>query len=101
MSGDPHARIAWGRDAAVVVRAVLPRPSLWWAAFGALRRTARRGWWRRAPFVPLPGEDYWRFRLMTAYGGSGESGPGDRTALTPPDVVGYLRWCQRSKPRRG
>ena len=90
----PRAR--WGRDAAVVARAVLRHPSLWWATVGALRRMARRGWWHRAPFVPLPGEAYWRFRLVTAYGGEGRT-----EALDPADVVAYLRWCQRSRPRRG
>ncbi len=80
----------------MVARAVLPHPGLWWASFGTLRRLARRGWWRRPPFVPLPGEAYWRFRLVTAYGGDG-----DADALTPSDVVAYLRWCQRSRPRRG
>ena len=49
-----------------------------------------------APFVPLPGEAYWRFRLVTAYGGDGDTGE-----LTPADVVAFLRWCQRSRPRRG
>ncbi len=63
---------------------------------GALRRMARRGWWHRPPFAPLPGEAYWRFRLVTAYGGDGDSGE-----LTPADVVAFLRWCQRSRPRRG
>ena len=32
-----------------------PIPGLWWASAGALRRMARRGWWHRAPFLPLPG----------------------------------------------
>ena len=74
----------------------LPRPGLWWASAGALRRMARRGWWHRAPFLPLPGDAYWHFRLVTAYGGDGETGE-----LTPDDVVAYLHWCQRSRPRRG
>jgi len=92
------------QDTAVVVRAVLPRPTLWWAATGALIRMARRGWWRRPPYLPIPGEAYWRFRLVTAYGGDGggEAGGGaGGGALTPDDVVAFLRWCQRSRPRRG
>jgi hypothetical protein len=92
----PAQRHAWGQDAAVVIRAVWLRPRLWWSALGALRRMARRGWWRRAPFLPVPDEQYWRFRLETAYGGDG-----DAAAATPKDVVAYLRWCQRSRPRRG
>ncbi len=94
--GGGGVRRSWGRDAGVVLRAVGPRPRLWWASAGAMRRMARRGWWHRAPFVPLPGEAYWRFRLETAYGGDGESGE-----LSPADVVAFLHWCQRSRPRRG
>ncbi len=88
----------WGRDARVVLRAVGPHPGLWFASAGALRRMARSGWWHRPPFLPLPGDSYWRFRLVTAYGGDG----GDESGrLTPRDVLAYVRWCQRSRPRRG
>ncbi len=87
----------WSADVAVVVRAVAPRPGLWLSGLGALLRLARRGWWRRAPFLPLPGEEYWRFRLETAYGGPEGTGG----ALTTADVVSFLRWCQRSRPPRG
>ena len=86
----------WGRDAMVVVGAVVPRPSLWWAGLTALARLSRRGWWHRAPFLPVPGEAYWHFRLVTAFGGSG-----DPAALTGPDVVAYLQWCRRARPPRG
>ncbi|HEY1652146.1 MAG TPA: hypothetical protein VGG09_09725 [Acidimicrobiales bacterium] len=95
MSGE-RGRDGWGRDGVVVARAVVPHPSLWWAALGALARLARRGWWRRRPFLPVPGDAYWRFRLVTANGGDGVSG-----SLEPAEVVAYLRWCQRSRPRRG
>jgi hypothetical protein len=89
----------WGRDAAIVLRAVGPHPRLWWTSAGALRRMARQGWWHRAPFLPLPGEAYWRFRLETAYGGDG--GDGETGELSQGDVVAFLLWCQRSRPRRG
>jgi hypothetical protein len=91
------APCGWGRDARVVVSAVWTRPALWGPALGAVRRLARRRWWRRAPFMPVPGEAYWRFRLETAYGGDGS----DAARLTREDVVAYLRWCQRSRPRPG
>lgn len=29
-------------------------------------RLRQRAWWRRAPFLPLPGASYWEFRLVTA-----------------------------------
>jgi hypothetical protein len=80
----------------MVLRAVAAHPGLWPTALGAVGRLARRGWWRRPPFLPVPGEAYWHFRLVTAYGGDG-----DRATLTAADVVAYLRWCQRTQPRRG
>jgi hypothetical protein len=92
----------WGRQVAVVARAVAPRPWLWWTAAGAVRRLARRGWWRRSPYLPLPGEAYWRFRVTTAYGSGGSAGPARQgSTLSVADVVAYLRWCQRSRPRSG
>ncbi len=87
----------WGRDGLVVARAVATHPRLSWAALGALRRMARRGWWRRRlRSCPSRATSYWRFRLVTADGGDGTS-----EALEAADVVAYLRWCQRSRPRRG
>jgi hypothetical protein len=89
-------RSGWTRDAAVVFKAVAPHPGLWPAALGAVHRLARPGWWRHRPFLPVPGDAYWHFRLVTAYGGDG-----DPAAVTAADVVAYLRWCQRARPRRG
>jgi hypothetical protein len=91
-----HPSPRWARDTRIVLRAVLPHPSLWWEACASLLRLAQRGWWRRPPFLPLPGPEYWRFRLVTAYGGEG-----DGDALAPADVLAYLRWCQKARPRRG
>ena len=93
----------WGQDALVVLGAVAMHPLLSWAAAGAVFRLARRGWWRRAPFLPLPGEDYWQFRLVTAYGGDGDGreGDGQTEKLTSADVAAYLRWCRKSRPGRG
>ncbi len=96
VAGGTRTGSGWSRPAAVVAAAVLPRPGLWWPALGAMRRLARRGWWRRPPFVPVPGEAYWQFRLVTAYGGA--HGEGE---LTKQDVVAFLRWCQSSRPGRG
>ena len=54
-----------------------------------LTRTAwvfrRRGWHRRAPFLPLPDPTYLRWRMYTAYA--------DETAVPPAeDVVRFARW---------
>jgi hypothetical protein len=86
----------WRREIITVLAAVFPRPSLWWPALTALARMARRGWWHRAPFLPVPGEAYWHFRLVTAFGGAG-----DGEAMRAADVVAYLEWCRRTPPHRG
>lgn len=71
-------RVAW---------AVLRRPVLWPTAVRQARRTAAPGWWRRAPFLPLPPRDYLRFRMVTQYGETDR--PPD-----PADVLNYLVWCR-------
>jgi hypothetical protein len=72
-----------------VARTLLLHPALWGVAVRQVGVLAPRGWWRRAPFLPLPDPSYLRFRLVTAYGGDGSSAP------SPDDVLAYLRWCRR------
>ncbi|NBR67580.1 MAG: hypothetical protein EBT79_09965 [Actinobacteria bacterium] len=74
-----------------VVGAVLVRPWLWVTAVVQMGRLARRGWWRRPPFLPLPAPDYMEFRLVTQYGG--EAVRSGRRASAA-DVVDYLQWCR-------
>ena len=74
------------------VLGVLRHPSLWWTAVRVALRLAPRGWWRRPPYLPLPDPEYLRFRMITAYGGAGDTPP------DPEDLVTYLRWC-RAWPR--
>lgn len=69
------------------------RPWLWPVAIAQAFRIARRGWWRRLPFLPLPDREYLRFRMDTAYGSSKDLPEAD-------DFLAYLRWC-RSFPVRG
>jgi hypothetical protein len=85
-----------GRDVVTVVSAVAAHPSIWWSALTAVARLSRRRWWRRRPFLPVPGEAYWVFRLVTAFGGTGED-----AVVRADDVVAYLRWCRRTQPHRG
>ena len=84
-AGEPNRRLGLGWWVRAGV-AVLGRPGLWPTAVGQAVRLARPGWWRRAPFLPLPDPDYVRFRLQTAYGPHG-SPAGD-------DLVAYLNWCR-------
>jgi hypothetical protein len=70
-----------------VVLAVVRRPRLWGTALRQGGRLARRGWWRRPPFLPLPPSAYVRFRLETQYGRTDQR-------PDPDDVVRYLAWCK-------
>jgi len=76
--------IVWLR----VAVAVGARPGLWPTAVRQTGRLARRGWWRRPPFLPLPGADYLRFRMETQYGD-------ELHRPQPTDVIDYLTWCRQ------
>ena len=80
--------LAWAVRAAL---ALARHPDLWTTAVCQIAVLAVAGWWRRAPFLPIPDREYLRFRFQTMYGDP------DR-APDPDDVVTYLRWC-RAWPR--
>jgi hypothetical protein len=75
----------WARAAGLV----LLRPRLWGTALHQGVRLARPGWWRRAPWLPLPDADYLAFRFETQYGGN--------AAPAPRDLVDYLEWCREMR----
>ncbi len=77
------------------VGAVLRRPDLWPTALVQAVRLAPRGWWRRAPHLPVPSADYLRFRMLTQYGGEGTVA--DARAE---DLVTYLEWCREWRTAR-
>jgi hypothetical protein len=81
----PDLDRAWVRAA---VAGVARHPGLWPTAVRQALVLAEPGWWRRAPFLPLPAPGYLRFRLQTAYGGAGDRAP------EPDDLVTWLRWCR-------
>lgn len=90
-AGDPARRVALR-----VLGGLMSRPVLWPTALAAVGRLARPGWWHHRPFLPLPDDRWWGFRMETAYG---------RTDADPPlaDVLAYLQWCRRGggSGRRG
>ncbi|HEX6133388.1 MAG TPA: hypothetical protein VFZ24_05480 [Longimicrobiales bacterium] len=56
-------------------------------------RFRARGWYRRAPFLPLPPADYVAWRLHTAYG--------DAVEPRADELARYVRWtADMKKPRR-
>ncbi len=56
-------------------------------------RFRENGWWRRAPFLPLPSNEYWEFRLVTAMGSQGEY-------LSSADMVQAAKWSLRQRVGR-
>jgi hypothetical protein len=74
------------------IGAVAIRPWLWGAAVGALFSLAKRGWWRRWPFLPLPDPAVIEWRVTTAYGRP------DMT-LADDDLLSYLRWRRQVRGR--
>lgn len=76
----------WPRLVAALALRSLRRPSTGVALLTVAWRFRRRGWWRRAPFLPLPSRDYVRWRMHTAYGESDIVPPAD-------DVERYARWA--------
>jgi hypothetical protein len=73
-----------------VVMAVVRTPRLWVTALRQVARLAPRGWWHRWPPLPVPDQEYVRFRSQTMYGGDGR-------APDPDDVLAYLNWCKSSR----
>lgn len=76
-------KVGWAR----ATLALLAHPELWSTAVRQISVLATTGWWRRAPYLPLPDRAYLRFRMQTAYGDP------DRHP-EPHDVITYLHWCR-------
>ena len=63
--------------------AVAIRPALWMEGVRAAAAVSRDGWWRSG--LPRPDPAYAEWRVTTAYGNPD-------AAITPEDLVAYLRW---------
>jgi len=81
------------RDMSQIARVVLVHPSVWFEGLRSGVRIAKNGWWHTPPFLPIPGESYWKFRKVTVFGGDGTG------RLNDEQVLGYLRWSKHMRPR--
>lgn len=78
----PWSKVIW-----IYIKAAAFHPSLWIIAAQTTFRMAKRGWWKKSPFLPLPGVAYWKFRMETVYG--------DPEALpSPADMRSFLQWAK-------
>ena len=80
--------MGWTRLSVMLALRALRRPATGVALLRVAWRFRRRGWWRRAPFLPIPSATYVRWRMHTAYGESGVVPSAD-------DVERYARWAVR------
>jgi hypothetical protein len=55
-------------------------------------RLRRNRWWRQYPWLPVPAEQYWRFRMVTVNGPDGH--------LDPVDVVAVAKWSDAQRVGR-
>ncbi len=70
--------------------ALIRRPDLWSTSLRAGLSLAPSGWWRRAPYLPLPDSEWLRFRMSTAYGGDGRLSRD--SAFEADDLITWLEW---------
>ena len=71
----------------------LRRPGVVPALVGLAWAARRRGWYRRAPFLPVPPRSYLAWRLDTAYG--------DPVARPPAhEAERYVRWTRQMRRLR-
>jgi hypothetical protein len=56
-------------------------------------RLRARQWWRRAPFLPVPSEAYWNFRMVTALGSTS-------AVLSGREVVEAATWSLHQRVER-
>ena len=82
--------MGWGRLSLALAARSLAHPTLAADLLRVAWRFRARGWWHRAPFLPIPPREYLRWRMHTAYGDSDAVPPVD-------DVVRYARWTGRKQ----
>ena len=74
-----------------IIGAIVARPQLWGTVVRLGLEAAPAGWWRRAPYLPIPERAFVELRLSTAYGASGRP----RSS----EVVEYLEWVRATRRR--
>jgi hypothetical protein len=80
----------WLRLVLALAPRAVARPTLAVDLLRVAWRFRALDWWRRPPFLPLPPEEYVRWRMHTAYG--------DEEAVPPvEDVVRYARWVGKQR----
>ncbi|HEV3187653.1 MAG TPA: hypothetical protein VGZ04_06350 [Acidimicrobiales bacterium] len=82
-----------GVDARGLLWYLARRPKLVPLVVRAAWRLRAKYWWRRAPYLPLPDEHYWNFRMMTATGST-------EGHVSAREIVDAARWSSRQRVGR-
>ena len=82
-----------GIDLTGLGRYLLRHPTVAPAVLLAGWRLRANKWWRHAPFLPLPDQKYWNFRMMTATGSTDG-------AMSVREIVDAARWSSRQRVGR-
>ncbi len=90
MASNDHTRTGTQTSVFGMVRALWNHPTLWLVAARLAWAARRPGWWKRAPFLPIPSEAYLSFRTQTQYGEVAPTSP----ETVEEDLVAYLRWVR-------
>jgi hypothetical protein len=90
---ESHADAAWRPLVRASMSAVRSDPTAAWSIVVGALRFAKAGWWRHPPFLPVPDERYWRFRMETVYGD-------EQAQVGPDDVAEAARWSRRTRSTR-
>ncbi|HEY0673396.1 MAG TPA: hypothetical protein VGD27_14055 [Longimicrobiales bacterium] len=76
-----------------VAARALVRPRLLLLLFATAWRFRRRGWYRQAPFLPVPPPEYVRWRLHTAYGA-------EERVPSATELETYIRWAAQMRAEK-
>lgn len=82
-----------GVDISVLARFLLRHPTRVPAVLQAGWRLRANNWWRRVPFLPLPDQRYWNFRIMTATGSI-------EGRMSAREIVDAATWSSRQRVGR-
>lgn len=82
-----------GVDGMGLVRYLLQHPSRLPVVLRAGWRLRANKWWRSAPFLPLPDQAYWNFRMMTATGSN-------EGLMSAREIVDAAVWSSRQRVGR-
>ena len=82
--------MGWSRLTLGLTMRAMVSPSLARDLVRVAWRFRARRWFIRPPFLPIPGRDYVRWRMHTAYGDAG-------AVPSVEEVVRYARWVARQR----